>query len=396
MAVGSLVLVVNPGSASKKYALYKGKSLIVSAHFEFVSRKVSYGVVSKGITFTEKTELASLSDTSSVFLALLRQHNFLKPEQEIAAIGIRIVAPTSYFLQHRFLDPVAIKKLESLVTRAPLHIAATLAEIVELKRTLPEVPIFGVSDSAFHANKPDYAWNYGIALELADKHEIKRFGYHGTSVESIVQTLSKERLLEEKLIVCHLGSGASVTAVKSGVSIDNSMGYSPLEGLLMATRSGSIDVAAANEVKKQLGINDDELEKVLNQKSGLLGVSGFSNDIRELLVAEKDGNYRAKLALDMYVYAVQKAIGQMSAALGGVDTLVFTGTVGARSAVVRERVVKNLEFLNLTIHEKANDVAYEPEYPTKISPRTRLKNIFVITTDESFEIAWRTTQALND
>ncbi len=394
MAVGSLVLVVNPGSASKKYALYKGKRLLADIHFEHVKSTIVGTLTAGEVVQTVDVGVKDLHDAPHAVLDILKQAGYIKPDQTIDVIGMRIVAPTSYFLRHRFIDKAAIKRLEGLVKRAPLHIAASLAEIAVLQKALPNVPIFGVSDSAFHANKPDYAWNYGISLELADAHEIKRFGYHGISVESIVQTLAKEQLLEQKLIVCHLGSGASVTAVKSGVSVETTMGYSPLEGLLMATRSGSIDIAAAHEVKHQLGITDDELEIVLNQQSGLLGISGFSNDIRELLEAELQGNYRATLALAMYVYAVKKSIGQMAAVLGGVDTLVFTGTVGARSATVRERVIEGLEFLNLTIKPAINNAVYEPSTPTKINPRTRQKNIIVVTTDESYEIAWRANHAL--
>lgn len=162
----------------------------------------------------------------------------------------------------------------------------------------------------------------------------------------------------------------------------------------MATRSGSIDIAAANELKSQLGVGDAELEAQLNQTSGLLGISGFSSDIRELLIAEEAGHHRAELALSMYVYAAKKAIGQMAAALDGVDTLVFTGTVGERSAVIRERIIEGLSYLNLSVNSVANALVYEPKVPTKINPRTRQKNIYVITTNESYEITWRTTKAL--
>jgi len=164
----------------------------------------------------------------------------------------------------------------------------------------------------------------------------------------------------------------------------------------MATRSGSIDVVAANELKKQLKKTDAELEIMLNTTSGLQGISGLSNDIRELLQAELDGHHRASLALTMYVYSVKKAIGQMASILGGIDTLVFTGTIGARSAVMRERIIENFEFLNLAIKPDINEFVYEPELPTKINPRTRQKNIFVITTDESYEIAFRTREALKN
>lgn len=394
MAVEPLVLAVNPGSASKKYALYKGKRLIADVHFEYEAGKVVCSIADKSGVYAESGLVHDLPEASESLLGMFRARGYLKEGQTVDGIGIRVVAPTSYFLEHRFLDEAAVRQLESLVQRAPLHIGATLAEVKELQKNFVNVPIFAVSDSAFHAEKPDYAWNYGISLDLADTHEIKRFGFHGISVESIVQTLSSRNLLEEKVIVCHLGSGSSVTAVLTGRSIETTMGYSPLEGLIMATRSGSIDTIASHELKRVIGGGDHELEELLNHQSGLLGISGFSNDIRELLVAEEEGSYRAGLALNMFAYHVQQAIGRMAAVLDGADTLVFTGTVGARSVAMRERIANKLSYLNFAIKPDLNAAAYEPKTPTRINPRTRQKNIYVITTDEAYEIAWRTQQAL--
>ena len=392
----SLVLAVNPGSASKKYALYKKNQLIAAVHFECVGDVVICDIRNDKRSVQLHDVAPSLDECSNLLMDVLRRQEFVAEQAVIAGIGMRVVAPSGYFLQNRFLDAEALAMLETQQAKAPLHIGTTLAELKKLQAIFTNIPIFLVSDSAFHASKPDVAWNYGISLDIADKHDIKRFGYHGISVESIVQKLAQTGQLEDKVIVCHLGSGSSVTAVRAGKSIDTTMGYSPLEGVLMATRSGSIDLTAAHELKKQLALDDAGLELLLNKSSGLLGISGFSNDIRELLEAEQAGNHRAHLALDMYCYAIKKAIGQMASILGGVDTLVFTGTIGARSAVMRRRIGEGFEFLNFAIQPSLNDAVYEPQTPTKINPRTRQKNIFVVTTDESFEIALRTTRALKN
>lgn len=394
MAVEPLVLAVNPGSASRKYALYKSEVCKASVHFEYENGTITTTLLYGKTEVEIKGLVHHLDDSAAVLMQLFVDHKVLKSDQHIAGIGIRVVAPSSYFLENRFLDDESLAKLDALVARAPLHIATTLQEVKKLKELFAGVPIFAVSDSAFHAQKPDYAWNYGIDLHVADAHEIKRFGYHGISVESIVQILAKHKTFEDKLIVCHLGSGSSVTAVANGISIDTTMGYSPLEGLVMATRSGSLDAAAVLALKRELGLDDAAIEATLNQHSGLRGISGFSDDIRELLQAEASGNYRAKLALAVYVYNVQKAIGQMAAVLGGVDTLVFTGTVGARSAPIRNRVLEKLDFLGLASQPQKNEAVYEPSIPTKINPRTRLKSVYVVTTDEAYEIAWRTSRAL--
>lgn len=396
MAVESLVLAVNPGSASKKYALYKKNKLVVSVHFEFVSDVIVCEIKNSKQAVQLHGVAENMNQCSELLLPLLKDHGFLAQNATILAIGIRVVAPSGFFLKNRFLDDDSWAILSELRSKAPLHIGTTLSELETLVRIFPEIPIYLVSDSAFHAQKPDYVWNYGISLDIADAHDIKRFGYHGISVESIVQKLAAHSLLEPKLIVCHLGSGSSVTAVLNGASIDTTMGYSPLEGVLMSTRCGSIDVVAAHELKHRLGLDDEGLEKLLNNQSGLLGVSGFSDDIRELIDAEQAGNHKASLALEMYCYSVKKAIGQMVAALGGVDTLVFTGTVGARSATIRRRIMTDLEYLNLAINNSLNESSYEPVAPMKINPRTRQKNILVVTTDESYEIALRTATAVKD
>jgi acetate kinase len=237
--------------------------------------------------------------------------------------------------------------------------------------------------------KPDFAWNYGIRLEDADKHDIKRFGYHGLSLASVIHTLRAYEKLPPRVVVCHLGSGASVTAVYHGKSFDTTMGYSPLEGLVMATRSGSIDPTAVRVLQAELGLSSDAMEEYLNKQSGLLGLSGVSSDIRELVEYESNGHHHASLALQTYVHNVQKAVGQMVAAMGGVDVLVFTGTVGERSFVMRERIVQKLHYLDFLLDGHTNRACEGPSELAVISRLAHSRPIFVVPASEEAEMVRR-------
>lgn len=384
-----LILAANPGSASRKYALFKKGRLVASIIFEHKNGYITGSISTKKNTINLDGQVDHLSQAPEKIVSILKKARIIRRQKDIARVGLRVVAPSGYFLDDHLLDDETLAKLDYLEPLVPLHIKATLQEAKNLKRHLLDVPIILVSDSAFHITKPDYAWNYAIPLEDADRLEIKRFGYHGISVSSVVDKLKIKNKLPTKLIVCHLGSGASITAVKDGKSLDNSMGYSPLEGLVMATRSGSIDAVAALTLKRALSLNYDQFENYLNSSCGLKGISGSSADIRELLVSENNGDYRAGLALRMYVYHIQQAIGQMATTLNGVDGLVFTGTVGARSAVMRERILTGLDYLGLELEKPKNDAAFEPLKLTKINPRSRIKPIYVVTTNEELELAKR-------
>lgn len=379
-------LVANPGSASRKYAIYAGEEVLVHLHFEYEDGKVVCTIKSKGQTKKVDTELRDITESAGHIVDFLKKHEVL-PEIAINRIGLRVVAPTGLFLRDHIFDEKMVNELENARHRAPLHIDATLEELHTLRAHFKDAIIVGISDSAFHASKPDKAWNYGLPLSYADRFDIKRFGYHGLSCASVVRSLKETDKLPPKVVVCHLGSGASVTAIKNGKSIDTTMGYSPLEGLVMATRAGSVDATAVKVLKDSLGLEDSGVEKMLHSESGLLGLSGSSSDIRELLKKEEQGDHRAELALQTYVYSVQKAIGQMTAALGGADMLVFTGTVGERSAPIRGRVMNAFDYLDFILEEKENNDCINPATPTCISQLARSKPVFVVPSDEAGEIA---------
>lgn len=387
MAVEALILVSNPGSASRKYALFEDGRCRAQLHFEYLNGKVICTLTNGSLHQQNQTGLTDVALASSQVEQILKENGVLKDGERISHVGLRIVAPGSYFLSDHIVDDELVMQLKDIEYLAPLHIGASLHELELLREYFSNTTVVGISDSAFHVTKPDFAWNYGLPLEDADQFDVKRFGYHGLAVAAVVHTLQKASKLPPKVVVCHLGSGASVTAVHNGRSIDTTMGYSPLEGLIMATRVGSIDVTAAQAMKTLLKFNDDDLDIYLNTRCGLRGLSGSTSDIRELLELQAQGDHRAYLALQTYTHTVQKAIGQMIAVLGGVDLLAFSGTVGERSFPMRERIMRAFHYVDLNLDEKANYACDNPFDLTLISELGRSKPVFVVPTNEAQQIA---------
>jgi len=391
MASEFLTLVVNPGSASRKYALYIDGQKKANIRFEFENEKVIGKIEYNSVVNSKTYEDSDLNAVSRYVLPLLRENNIIAENDTLSVIGIRVVAPSKQFAQDVLVTDESEAALEFVQQRAPLHVKTALAEIEQLKKYFPKTPIVIISDSAFHSTKPEWAWHYGIDTEIAEKFDIKRYGFHGISVGSVVRNLTESGQIKSKMIICHLGSGSSVTAVKDGISIDTTMGYTPLEGVMMASRCGNIDPSAVIAIKRELHLEDDDMEEYLNKQCGLLGVSGSSNDVRQLLISEEQGDKRAKLALKMFVYRIQQAIGQMAASMGGADGLVFTATIGERSAPIRERVLENLGYLGFEFNQILNNNTFEPKEATNISDFSE-KPILVMSTDESSEIARRAEQ----
>lgn len=390
MGLATLILVVNPGSASRKYGLYAHGRLRAQLHFELTQGKVLCTITTPKNRDEFETDLQNVGEAAEHVLPILKRYKAMSTDETIERIGLRIVAPGMFFLEDHLVNNEVVTRLKQAKQRAPLHISATLHELGMLQEHFADTPIIGVSDSTFHSTKPDEAWNYGIALADADRLDIKRFGYHGISVSAAVRTLHSIRQLPEKLVVCHIGSGVSVTAAKNGKSVDNSMGFSPLEGVIMGTRSGNIDATALLVLKEELGLDQTELEAYLNTKGGLLGLSGKSADVRDLLNYEADGDHSSHLALETYLYAIRKAIGQMTAALEGIDGLVFTGTVGERSAIMRNRLVETLKYSGFSLDTHINKQCTNATSTTLISQPEISKPIYVIPTDEAAAIAHHT------
>lgn len=389
-----LILVANPGSSSRKYALYESDKLALRAelHIESSDGQIVATLRTNSGSRQVETMLSEVHDAPREVRGILVRENILNENEAITAIGLRVVAPGSYFMEDRVISDEVIAKLEEAKSLAPIHIFATLEELKILREYFGQTPVVAVSDSAFHRTKPPYAWNYGINIQDADSLEIKRYGYHGISVASAVDELWNRGKLPPKVVVCHLGSGSSVSAIFHGRSIDNTMGFTPLEGVLMATRSGDISPGAVRALQTKLGMDWSGIESYLNQRGGLLGIGG-SNDIRDLVEREKNGDHLAHLALTTLVHTIHKAIGSMIATLNGCDLLVFTGTVGERSAILRKRIVAHLEFVDFIIDGNLNDGCTEPDQLTSISQSAKSKPIIVIPTNESVEIAKRTLKA---
>lgn len=384
-----LFLVTNPGSSSRKYALYQGDKAICTLHFEMEGKDVVCTVKRADGTKQKLTDgFKKLTDTVKYVKTILEDEGYLDKNNTLSAVLARVVATGDYFAQDHLVDDECLKNLEIGKKRAPLHVPVVAAEIEACVKEFDGTPVMIISDSAFHSTRDDTHTYYAIDTELADKAEIKRYGFHGLSMGSISAYLDAEKLSAEKVVACHIGSGSSVTALKNGKSYDTTMGYTPLEGVMMATRCGDIDATAAVAIGRELGLEGEKLEEYLNKQCGLKGVTGETDDMREVLSLRADGDPRAKLAYDMYIYRMQRAIGQMAASLQGVDALVFTATIGERNAEIRRDIVAGLGYLGFKINDTKNDDGFGNHRHCNIAA-SGSKPIYVIQTDETGEMIRR-------
>ena len=380
------IFVVNPGSSSRKYAFYQGEKRLASFHFE--QKESGFVVIS---TIKDKTTETSIKqsdyDESLVYVqAGLREGDLLLAKTDV--VGVRIVAPGTFFQTHRVIDDEYEVRLREVATWAPLHIEPVLKELLVIRKLLPEVQLVGISDSAFHASLSDEARHYALPYHDAKQFDIFRFGYHGISVQSAVRGYEQRHgSLPAKTIVCHLGGGSSITALQGGVSIETSMGFTPLEGVPMTTRVGDLDAGALLYLVCQLGINFEEATDYFTNKSGLLGISGATGDVRELLKREALSDTQARLALGIYTYKIRKYIGSYIAVLNGLDLLVLTATISERSVIMRQRIVAGLDGLGIVMDEKRNnELSEEGGF---IESEKASSRVVVVPTDEMSEIAYR-------
>lgn len=383
-------LIVNTGSVSSKYSLYTEEKEIFFGHFEIEAGKAIVTYFNGGRNLPEEPKPVFISDeifnnSLEAFIREAIKENIISNKEDITSIGIRTVAPGTYFQSDRIVSDEFIAKITDMKEEAPLHIAITLKEIEGLKKILPQTPIVGISDSAFHKDEPETSRLYAIPQKIAKDLDIYHFGYHGISVGSIVKKLEAMVGRSGKTVICHIGGGSSVTAIQDGKSFDTSMGYSPLQGLMSSTRAGDIDPVAAIHMAEILGKTPTEFESYLNKESGLLGISQVSSDVRDLIAAEKEGNTDAALALNKFVIAIKKYIGAYAAEMDGIDTLVFSGTIGERSFIMRERICKELDFLGIILDEAVNNnsVAVDAE----ISIAGAKVKVLVVCTNEMQSMA---------
>ena len=394
------VLVINCGSSSLKYQLINSDSETVLA--KGLCERI--GIDGSAITHQRegegkvKTEVVMKNHTDAVNFVIEKltdaEVGVIKSLDEIDAVGHRMVHGGEEFAGSCIITEEVIKVVESCNDLAPLHNPANLIGIAACKEVMPEVPMVGVFDTAFHQTMPKKAYLYGIPHEYYDKYKVRRYGFHGTSHDFVsnraAQILGKDRK-DLKIIVCHLGNGASITAVKNGESVDTSMGLTPLEGLIMGTRSGDLDPAIVTFIAEKEGITAPEVIDICNKKSGVLGLSGgFSSDFRDLTAAEEAGNEYARDALETYAYRVAKYIGSYAIGMQGLDVVVFTAGVGENNFALRAKICQYLSVFDTKIDDVKNNVRGEEAI---ISTEDSKVKVMVIPTNEELAIA-RETVAL--
>jgi acetate kinase len=325
------------------------------------------------------------------------KHGSLKSFEEIDAVGHRVVHGGEKFNSSVLITEEVIRMLEECIDLAPLHNPPNLKGIFAMQALLPNVPQVSVFDTAFHQTMPDYAYMYAIPFPLYKKYGIRRYGFHGTShryVSSRGAEILGENIDNLKIITCHLGNGASVAAISHGVSVDTSMGLTPVEGLIMGTRSGDLDLGVLTYLMMKEELDISTANTLINKHSGMLGITGVSSDMREIMSASDNGNERAKLGLSMYFYRIKKYIGAYAAAMGGLDMIIFTGGVGENSYYTRAEVVKGLEFLGLDFDFEQNIGVHGEE---KILTRSGSKvKVLVVPTNEELIIAHDTMGILDN
>ena len=392
------ILVINAGSSSLKYQLISMEERQVLA--KGLCEKI--GLPDSRIKFKpfdgEQVITESPMPDHSAAIALVlaaltnEEYGVISSMSEISAVGHRVVHGGELFSGSVLITDEVKKALEQCTPLAPLHNPANLIGIAACEKTMPGVPQVAVFDTAFHQTMPKHAYMYALPYELYQKYKIRRYGFHGTShryvSEKAAEMLGKPAE-ELKIITCHLGNGSSVTAVDGGKSVDTSMGFTPLEGVVMGTRCGSLDPAILTFLMHQEGLDADGIDKLMNKESGLQGISGVSSDFRDLEDAIEKGNERAQLAVDMFYYSVKKYIGAYAAAMGGVDAVVFTAGIGENNAEGRLEIVKGLEFMGIRIDEEKNKVRGET---LDISAPGATVHTLVIPTDEEMMIALDTME----
>ena len=400
-----VILVLNCGSSSLKYQLLDMKNeevydLLAKGIVERIGMEV--GCVKHDAPGKEKLikEMPIADHTvgiQAVIDALLdKEYGVLSTLEDIEAVGHRVVHGAEEFVSSQLITDKVIEQIEKCVDLAPLHNPANLLGIKAVSEVLPAVPQVAVFDTAFHQSMPPYAYMYALPYEYYDKYRIRRYGFHGTSHKYVSAKGAKFAGLDlecSKIITCHLGNGSSIAAVVNGKSIDTTMGFTPLEGLVMGTRSGSLDPDVVTYLQEKEGLTASEVSTVLNKKSGFLGLSQISSDARDLDEAANAGDSKAKLVLKKLTYEITKYIGAYAAAMNGVDLIVFTGGIGENNSRLRRRVCENLAFLGVKFDYEANVVS---GVDTIISlPDSKVK-VALITTNEELMIARDTMEIVQN
>ena len=387
------ILVLNCGSSSIKYKLFDMDTRAIMAQGGVEKIGLPDSFLQVKLPNGEKVKIEQSMPEHTVGIQLIlnslidKEIGCLQSLEEINAVGHRVVHGGEKFNQSVLITPEVKEMIVKCIELAPLHNPANLKGIEAIEQTLPSVPQVAVFDTAFHQTMPDEAYMYAIPYELYEKYAIRRYGFHGTSHRYVSARVCEYLGVDPaktKVITAHIGNGGSCTAVLNGKSVDTSMGLTPLEGLMMGTRAGDMDLGAATYIMEKENLNTAEFSSLMNKKSGLMGVSGVSSDARDIDNAVKEGNQRADLARRMFIYRVKKYIGSYAAALNGVDVIVFTGGIGENDAYIRGEIIKGLTYLGINIDEAKNAVRGEEAILS--TPDSKV-TVCVIHTDEEWMIA---------
>lgn len=394
------ILVINAGSSSLKYQLIDMDTEQVLAkglceRIGIASSKLNHTPAGGEKVVIEK-DMKDHSDAIRMVLDALTdaKYGVIASMNEISAVGHRVVHGGETFSKSVVIDAEVKKAVEACVPLAPLHNPANLIGIAACEAAMPGVPQVAVFDTAFHQTMAKEAYMYAVPYELYEKHKIRRYGFHGTSHKYVAKEAAKmlgKKPEELKMITCHMGNGSSITAVDGGKSVDTSMGFTPLAGVVMGTRSGDIDPAIVKFIAEAENMSIDEVDTLLNKKSGVQGISGVSSDFRDLEAAQAEGNDRANLALDMFVESVRKFIGSYMVKMGGVDAIIFTAGIGENTPVMREAITKNLEAFGIKIDPAKNEKAIRG-VQMEISAADSKVKILVVPTNEELMIAKETLE----
>lgn len=389
------ILVLNCGSSSIKYQLLNiDKDALVLAKGIVEKIGLSNGIFTykpegKDKVVIEQTIVNHGIGMDLILKALIDpDHGMLKSLDEIDAVGHRVAHGGEYFTESVKVDEGVKMKIKALGDIAPLHNPANLKGIETMEKLLPSVPQVAVFDTSFHHTIPPEAYIYGIPYEYYEKYGIRRYGFHGTSHKFVAEKACKLLnwdIRDKKIITCHLGNGASITAIKNGRSVDTSMGFTPVAGLVMGTRAGDLDLGALLYIAQKENLDINQANTLVNKQSGVQGISGVSPDFRELTAAAGNGNKRAQLALDVFVHNVKKYIGAYAAVLNGVDLVVFTGGIGENDCPIRQKICTGMEYLGIKLNEEVNLASRGKD--AVISEKDSKTVVMAITTDEELVIA---------
>ncbi len=390
------ILVVNAGSSSLKYQLIEmdNESVLAKGVCERIGQENAVLVHKGSKEVRIEKPMPTHKEAMQLVLAALvdKEYGVIGSMEEIAAVGHRVLHSGEDFKESVLIkDDEVLKRIEGNIELGPLHMPANVMGIKACKEVMPWAPQVAVFDTTFHSTMPDYAYMYAIRYEDYKKYKIRKYGFHGTSHLYITGEARKIMGADKcrRLVVCHLGNGASVSAVKDGKCIDTSMGLTPLEGLVMGTRSGDLDPAVLEFMMDKTGMDIHEMLNYLNKKSGVDGISGVGSDFRDLVKAYDEGNDRARLAIDMFSYRVKKYIGAYAAALNGLDCIVFTGGIGEHTEIVREKVMKDMEYLGVDFDFEKNNHVGRGNVTELSKPDSKVK-VYIIPTNEELVIARET------